>query len=502
MSRGKRYSHEPRLNIKKVIAVILVIVVIIMFIVAITKLINSDESNNDIVATTYFTLYSNDKWGVIDNNAKTIIEPIYDEMIIIPDNKKDVFICTENVDYDNNTYITKVIDSKNKEIFKQYKNVQAIENYDEYNNLWYEENVLKFEKNSKYGLINLDGKIVLEANYDDIYSLKGIEGSLITVRDKKVGVVDTKGTQIVPNNYLEIKSLGKSINLYIVKDDKSNYGIYNKLDNKYQEIKQLNNKDIYCVKENNKYKVINEEEKEIFTLEFDDIKQIKDNIIVYTKNKKYGAYDINQNKNIKCEYDNMMYTCNSNFIVKKENSYGIIDIDNNVKQKMEYGLVGYYEEVQIYELEPKNNESAENIILNNDLQEIAKGIINEVSAEKSYIKLWNEEGYKYYNLLGEEKDSREILTQNKIFLKKENGKYGFIDKAGKVVVDYIYDDAKEQNEYGFVAVKKDGKWGAIDTQGNVICDTNYDLDDNLLIDFIGKYHLGKDINLLFYTEKW
>ena len=28
------------------------------------------------------------------------------------------------------------------------------------------------------------------------------------------------------------------------------------------------------------------------------------------------------------------------------------------------------------------------------------------------------------------------------------GKYGFVDKNGKVVVDYIYDDATEQNEYG------------------------------------------------------
>lgn len=501
MSRGKRYSHEPKLNIKKVIAVILVIVVIVMFAIAIKKLINSDEANNNIVATTYFTLYSNDKWGVIDNNAKTIIEPIYNEMIIIPDNKKDVFICTENVDYDNNTYTTKVLNSKNKEIFKQYNKIQAIENYDEYNNLWYEENVLKFEKDGKYGLIDLEGKVLLEANYNDIYSLKGVKGSIITVQDEKQGVVDTKGTQIVPNNYSEVKSLGEDTNLYIVKDDKNNYGIYNKLDVKYQEIKQLNNEDLYCVKENNKYKVINEEEKEVFDLEFDDIKQIQDNIIVYTKNNQYGAYSTTQNKGIKAEYDNIQYTCNNNFIVKKNNSYGIVDVDNNIKQKIEYSFIGYYEDAEIYELESKNSENNQNTILNNNLQEIVTGIVNEVSGEKSYIRVWNEDGYKFYNLLGEEQDSREILTQNKIFLKKENGKYGFIDKDGNVVVDYIYDDAKEQNEYGFAAVKKDGKWGAIDTQGNIVCEINYDLDENLLIDFIGKYHLGKDINLLYYTDR-
>lgn len=499
MSRGKRYSSEPKLNIKKVIAVILVIAVIIMFIIAIKKLISTDNQNNKIIASTYFTLYSNDKWGVIDNNGKVIIEPTYDEMIIIPDNKKDLFICTENVDYSNNTFSTKVLNSKNKEVLKQYDKVQAIENYDEYNNLWYED-VLKFEKDGKYGLIDFKGKTLGEELYDNIYSLKGVKDSLVTVKENKLGVVNINGIQVVPNNYTQIESLGIDTNLYIVKDENKNYGIYNKLDTKYQEIKPLNNKNIYCVKENNKYKVINEDEEEIVKFKFDDIKEIKDNIVVYTKDKKYGAYDINKDKNIKCEYDEIKYTCNNNFIVKKNNSYGIIDIENKIKQKIKYVAIEYYEEAQIYELEEKNNLATENIILNNNLEEMIKGIINEVNSEKSYIRIWTELGYKYYNLAGEEKISREILKNNTIFLAKENGKYGYTDKDGNVVVDYIYDDAKEQNMYGFAAVKKDGKWGAINAKGDIACEVDYNLDENLLIEFIGEYHLGKDINLLYYTK--
>lgn len=498
MSKGRRYSSEPKLNIKKVIAVILVIAVIIMFVIAIKELIKPSNSNN-IIATTYFTLYKNNKWGVIDNNANIVIEPTYDEMIIIPDNKKDVFICTENINYENNTYDTKVLNSKNKEVLKQYNKIQAIENYDEYNNLWYEA-VLKFEKDGKYGLINLDGKTLLEANYADIYALKGIKDSLVTIKDKKTGIVNSKGDEVVPNNYSEVKSLGVDTNLYIVKNE-DKYGIYNKLDTKYQEIKQLNNKDYYCVKENNKYKLIDKEEKEVFNLKFDDIKEVKENVVIYKNNKKYGAYDITSQKEIKCEYEDLKYTSNNNFIAKKDKSYGIIDIDNNVKQKIEYASIGYYEESEVYELESKNNTSGENIILNNNLQEIAKGIVNEVNTEKSYIRIWTEAGYKYYNLLGEEKKSKEILVKNKVFLTKENGKYGFVDKDGNTVIPCIYDDAKEQNEYGFIAVKKDGKWGALDIKGNIVCQLNYNLDENLLIDFIGEYHLGKDINLLYYTDK-
>ena len=499
MSRGKRYDSEPKLNIKKVIAVLLVIAVIVMFVIAIKKIVFSDNSAR-ITAKTYFSAYLNNKWGVIDNSANIVIEPIYDEMIIIPDKNKDVFICTENVNYENNTYTTKVINSKNSEILKSFDKVLAIENYDEYNNLWYEDNVLKYEKNGKYGLINIDGKIILEAEYEDIYALRGIKNAIITVKEEKVGLVDNKGVTLVPNDYEEIRSLGKDTNLYIVKDDVGNYGIYNKLDTMYQEIKPLNSTSLYCVKENDKYKVINEEQKEVLNEKFDDIKSIKENVIIYISNKKCGAYDTVNNKNIKASYSDIIYTSQNNFVVKNNSSYGIIDIDETIKEKIEYAGINYYEDAKIYELEPKNNTSGENIILNKDLKEIAKGIINEVVEEKSYIKMWTEDGYKYYSLLGEEKNATDVLKDNKIFLKKQDGKYGYVDKEGNIVVDFIYDDAKEQNTYGYAAVKKDGKWGAIDTSGKIICDTIYNLDENLLIDFIGKYHLGKDVNLQYYTE--
>lgn len=87
-----------------------------------------------------------------------------------------------------------------------------------------------------------------------------------------------------------------------------------------------------------------------------------------------------------------------------------------------------------------------------------------------------------------------------MFLSKQNDKYGFIDKQGNVVVDYIYDDAREQNEYGYISVKKDGLWGSLDKKGNIVSEIKYNLDNNLLIDFIGEYHLGVDINSMYYTK--
>ena len=85
-------------------------------------------------------------------------------------------------------------------------------------------------------------------------------------------------------------------------------------------------------------------------------------------------------------------------------------------------------------------------------------------------------------------------------MSKKDGKFGFVDKDGNVVVDYIYDDATEQNRFGYSSVKKDGKWGAINSQGRVVVEPQYTMENNSLIEFIDEWHLGEDLNLNYYTK--
>ena len=129
-------------------------------------------------------------------------------------------------------------------------------------------------------------------------------------------------------------------------------------------------------------------------------------------------------------------------------------------------------------------------------------IVSEVNESDGYIKVRQDDDYKYYNFRFEEKTAKEILSGNTIFLSKnEEGKYGFVDRNGNVVVNYIYDDATEQNDYGYASVKLNGLWGAVDSRGNVALEPTYSLDDNVLIEFIGKWHLGEDLNLYYFTDE-
>ena len=142
MSRGKRYDKEPKLNMKKVLAVVVAIIVVIMIIFIIKGLFTNNKTNDKIISQSYFSSFKDNKWGVIDSNGNDVITPSYQEMIVIPNNKIGVFICTYDVNYDTGEYKTKVLNNKNEEIFTQFDKVEAISNKDENNNLWYEENVL------------------------------------------------------------------------------------------------------------------------------------------------------------------------------------------------------------------------------------------------------------------------------------------------------------------------------------------------------------------------
>src|SRR5699024_8567002 len=146
-----------------------------------------NSSTEKKVSMAYYAAFENNKWGIINSSGETVIQPEYDEMIIVPNKEKPVFIVMYDVNYTDNTYKTKDIDEKNKQLFAEYEQVEVIQNYDNQNNLWYEENCLKVKRNNKYGLIDLSGKVLLDCNYDSIEPILGINNSLIITKDGKEG---------------------------------------------------------------------------------------------------------------------------------------------------------------------------------------------------------------------------------------------------------------------------------------------------------------------------
>ena len=196
-------------------------------------------------------------------------------------------------------------------------------------------------------------------------------------------------------------------------------------------------------------------------------------------------------------YDDLEEGKEGSIIATKDAKVGIIDLTGIEKVACQYESIEYNEIADIYIAEDSNFNSN---IMDSNYQVKQIGILTEMNTDKGYFELRQGDEYKYYNFKFEEKNAVDILPNNTLFISKKDDKYGFVDKNGNVVVNYIYDDATKQNEYGYCGIKKDGKWGAIDNKGNVVIEPTYNLDDYLMIDFIGRWHFGKDINMNYYNQ--
>ena len=197
-------------------------------------------------------------------------------------------------------------------------------------------------------------------------------------------------------------------------------------------------------------------------------------------------------------FDTMKNCFGDYYIASTAGNYGVIDLMKNIKIEFKYKGIEYRSDIASLVCE---NEDLTTDVYTRDLNLVFTGTISKVDAEQGYIRVRIGDDYKYYNLQYQEISSQDALKDNTLFLVKEDGKYGYVNRDGAKIVNCIYDDAKEQNEFGFCAVKKDGKWGVLQENGSVLLDPSISLDNNINIDFIGTWHLSENLELNAYVSE-
>ena len=504
--RGRRIDDSPKLNKKKVFVVILTIIVIIMMIFSLKRLLSGEVSKPKDVSTltTYFSAYQNGKWGVIDNKGDIIVDTDYDNMVIVLDKNKPMFACVYESDFDQETYKVKIIDDNGEELLSEFEGLFPLENSDQKES-WYESNTLRYTSNGKYGLVDFNGKTILEPEYDNLYVMPGVKKVVIVEKDGKKGLVDcTLGDIIIEPNYIDISPCTEDFERgYIVKDENNKLGIITPdkkqvLECKYDEIRNVASDTYYCVKEGKKIEIVNNLGQVILDTGFDDVKELNSENFVIVKDGKYGVIALSGDVIIEPPYDEIKYAYNNYYIAKKDNKYGIIDSAEEPKIDYTYNNIFYIKEADFFEAE---RDDLKTDIIDSEFNVALDGIIvSELDVDEGYIRVREEEEYKYYNFKLEEKTNRDLFTTKTLYLVKEFGKYGYENKKGDRVVECKYDDAKEQNEYGYCAVKKDGKWGVLKSDGTILLEPSINLDNNLYINFISDWYRYSDSKIEIYTK--
>lgn len=191
--------------------ILIIIIAIIVAVIAVIKVKRNNKKYNFELTTIseneakYFVLKKGEKFGVIDNTGKIIINPEFDD-VEIPNPTKGVFLVCDNLNSDDATY--KAFDENGNQILSQFEDVEAIQINQLTSTVPYEKNVLKYKNGNDYGLIDFEGNIVKEAQYEEIDNLDYKEGFLKVMKQGKCGIINIKGEEIIATEYDDISSDG------------------------------------------------------------------------------------------------------------------------------------------------------------------------------------------------------------------------------------------------------------------------------------------------------
>lgn len=255
---------------------------------------------------------------------------------------------------------------------------------------------------------------------------------------------------------------------------------------------------MFVVKEEGQLKVINNSLNVVKEDGFDSIKEINGDYITIELNGLYGVVNQEGIELIPAQYEDLKFAHENYFIAKNNGLYGIISTENVVLVDFAYTNISFIAKANFYTAENANYTTD---VISGKLEvKLSNVIISELNVENAYMRVRTDGKYKYYNFSFEEKKNTEVLTNHTLFLVNKDGKYGYVNSNGDLIVNYIYEDAKEQNEFGYCVVKQNGLWGVLAKDGTVILKPSVNLDNSLYIDFISSWHLYNDTNMTLYVK--
>ena len=404
------------------IIIISVLVIIISLVISIympNK--NKIEENFDENSETYFLLEKDEKYGITNSKEEVVIEPQYDG-IIIPNPNRAVFLCKNGEE-------SKVINAKNEEIFQKYNNIQPIKLENIISETeQYEKNVLKYEKDGKYGLIDMVGEEIIKPKYDEISSLGYKQGQILIKEKEKYGIIDSQGNTIIKPIFDSIQS-----DQYYTDQDKyekSGYIVCETTEDGYR----------YGYYDYEGSKILDNDYNEIVRIA--KVSGTDDIYLIASENGQAGVF-VNNNKIIDTKYQSIIYNDDTkNFVVEITGKYGVINNRGVEILPVEYSSIeikGIYiyttkeEEQKVFDKEGKEVEIAFDTI------------IEPTKNSEYYIKSVQNQRYSILN-----SNFEEISKQEYSYLEYAFAQY-------------------------FIATNMEGKSGVIDTDENILLNFEYDV---------------------------
>lgn len=450
---------------------------------------------------------------IFNKDGKTIFENIQDYFIISPYLLSVVFEDGEYAILNNQLEIL-------------IKGIKAASNLEFLYEGFQEDRCRVENKDSKYGYIDLDCKLIIDPIFDfarDFENGRAVVGFEVNYH-RKFGLINKKGEFILEPLYDDVRigtskiSIIKTDNKYGLIDEKGDIivqPIYDYIDN-FIEADQNN---FAKVKVDGKYGLINKSGDVIIEPVYEDIKiNDKDVNAIVKNNEKYGVFNLEGNELIPCIYDEIdsFYPDETEltyYKVKNDGKIGLISEENQIIIPLFYkysitlmspNLIKAYngtDKWDIFKLDGKKlfeeefkeiKNIGENLILCDDIliNKEGKILFKDVHidryssfdglTEDCLINISINHEYGYINKYGEIKIKPQFYLADPfhngyaIVTNKEEKK-GVIDQTGKFIIDPIYYNIREidNNLWGkWIVKREEGGYAIISKDGEIIFEEN------------------------------
>lgn len=429
-----------------------------------------------------------------------------------------------------------LINFKGKEIAKPI--------YDSISSINYKEGSFLVKQGDKVGIINMKGKEIIPIEYETITSdnyysettknkTTGFIVSKKTEDGYRYGYIDYKGNTVLKTEYTQLERVTEiqdEKNIYFIAFKDGQAGLLKNQDTilnyEYEDIQYNNLNNTFIVQRNRKEGAVTIEGQTILHPEYDTIlfagiylnaikgnstlifdlqgNQIQTDIIsmnktenpkyfiAIDKSNNYTVVDSNRNVLIDNNYNYIEYLAEDYFIVARDGKNGVIDITGKSVLELKYDSIFKINNTNLLQAEMSENNMIE--LYNSEIKKVAameKAMVKDYASSnntnKKYIVLTSETELSYYDENGNKLEAKEIFTDNKLFAKKINDKWGFIDVNSNLAIQNEYEMVTDFNEYGFAGIKKDGKWGVINQEGTIVQEPIYNI-EWFQPSFIGKYY--------------
>ena len=443
------------------------------------------------------------KFGLIDFEGKEIKKPIYESIDGLPYKEGELLVKQDGKYGVINIKGNKLVDIK-------YDRISVDGYYTSENNYKFAGYIISntTDEGYRYGYINYDGKLLLEPEYNELSRVIGIEDDenayILCAKNGQYGIMKND-EELIPNEYQSIE-YDESNKLFTIEKSKK-FGIAN-LDGNIivpTEYSQIDITGIYLYAQNSQgVTVYNNDGTQV---------NIDRNIaILNTSNEKYKIRINNENGTkygvinedgeqiIEEKYNYIEYLFDNYFIVSNEQSkLGVIDDDDNVKIELNNDALQKIEGTNV--IQATTTADSTTRLYSKDMSQVCEMTNANVEIADNYIKISNDTETRYFDKDGKELKNTEVYPNNTLFAKKENDKWGFVNKNGNIVVEAKYDKVTEFNEYGFAGVRLDGKWGVVNSAGEEVLSPTYTLNEETEPYFIGSYYrVQYGFGEFYYTD--